>query len=74
MANAVAGLRPGTGQYPPCLNLGSLSQCCTSDLKPPTLSCIPIVDSGRAPVGIISWRDILKSLLSPDGRPAKNQQ
>ncbi|WP_372983151.1 CBS domain-containing protein [Marinobacter sediminum] len=39
-----------------------------------TLSCIPIVDSGRAPVGIISWRDILKSLLSQDGRPAKNQQ
>ncbi len=26
------------------------------------ISCIPIVDAARRPVGIVSWRDILKSL------------
>ena len=26
------------------------------------ISCIPIVDKGRRPVGILSWRDVLKAL------------
>lgn len=26
------------------------------------ISCIPIVDDGRKPVGVISWRDIIKTL------------
>jgi acetoin utilization protein AcuB len=26
------------------------------------ISCIPVVDDGRKPVGIVSWRDVLKSL------------
>ncbi|WP_082793705.1 CBS domain-containing protein [Zhongshania aliphaticivorans] len=26
------------------------------------ISCIPIVDSEEAPVGIISWRDIMREL------------
>ncbi len=28
------------------------------------ISCIPIVDDGRKPIGILSWRDILKVLAS----------
>jgi acetoin utilization protein AcuB len=28
------------------------------------ISCIPVVDDGFKPVGIISWRDILKALKS----------
>ncbi len=40
------------------------------------ISCIPVVDDGRKPVGIISWRDILKALESNRGKhPNKaNQQ
>ncbi|TSA54049.1 MAG: CBS domain-containing protein [Planctomycetaceae bacterium] len=40
------------------------------------LSCIPVVDDGCKPVGIISWRDILKALESlRSNRPDKaNQQ
>lgn len=26
------------------------------------ISCIPVIDDERAPVGIVSWRDILKAL------------
>lgn len=29
------------------------------------ISCIPIVDEQFRPVGIVSWRDILKTLLPP---------
>jgi acetoin utilization protein AcuB len=29
------------------------------------ISCIPIVDDAFRPVGIVSWRDILKSLPAP---------
>jgi acetoin utilization protein AcuB len=32
------------------------------------ISCIPIVDDERKPVGIVSWRDVLKSLA--DGSKA----
>jgi acetoin utilization protein AcuB len=32
------------------------------------ISCIPIVDDDRKPVGIVSWRDVLKSLA--DGSKA----
>jgi acetoin utilization protein AcuB len=28
------------------------------------ISCIPIVDDGFKPVGILSWRDVMKSLLT----------
>ncbi len=28
------------------------------------ISCIPIVDNERKPIGILSWRDILKALAS----------
>ncbi|HID82575.1 MAG TPA: CBS domain-containing protein [Chromatiales bacterium] len=28
------------------------------------ISCIPVVDDGRKPIGILSWRDILKALAS----------
>ncbi len=28
------------------------------------ISCIPIIDDGRKPIGILSWRDILKALVS----------
>lgn len=40
------------------------------------ISCIPVVDDGCKPVGIISWRDILKALGSNRGNhPNKaNQQ
>jgi acetoin utilization protein AcuB len=31
------------------------------------ISCIPIVDAGNRPVGIVSWRDILKAIHA--GRP-----
>jgi acetoin utilization protein AcuB len=31
------------------------------------ISCIPIVDQALKPVGILSWRDVLKTLL-----PAQN--
>ncbi|WP_159820184.1 CBS domain-containing protein [Colwellia sp. 20A7] len=29
------------------------------------ISCIPVVDSSNIPVGIISWRDILKTIKKP---------
>jgi acetoin utilization protein AcuB len=29
------------------------------------ISCIPIVDHENRPVGIVSWRDVLKSLRAP---------
>jgi acetoin utilization protein AcuB len=29
------------------------------------ISCIPIVDDEFRPVGIVSWRDVLKSLAAP---------
>jgi acetoin utilization protein AcuB len=29
------------------------------------ISCIPVVDSNNSPVGIISWRDILKTIKKP---------
>ena len=32
------------------------------------ISCIPIVDDGRIPIGILSWRDILKALASNRGK------
>ncbi len=32
------------------------------------ISCIPVVDTERKPVGIISWRDILKALESNRGK------
>jgi acetoin utilization protein AcuB len=40
------------------------------------ISCLPVVDDERKPVGIISWRDILKALESSRGKhPNKaNQQ
>jgi len=40
------------------------------------ISCVPIVDDGFRPIGIISWRDILKTLDSDRGNhPNKaNQQ
>jgi acetoin utilization protein AcuB len=28
------------------------------------ISCIPVVDDERKPVGIVSWRDVLKSLVN----------
>ena len=28
------------------------------------ISCIPIIDGARKPVGILSWRDVLKALLA----------
>jgi acetoin utilization protein AcuB len=32
------------------------------------ISCIPIIDETLKPVGILSWRDVLKALLA--GQPA----
>ncbi len=32
------------------------------------ISCIPVVDEDRIPVGIISWRDIFKALESKRGK------
>jgi len=29
------------------------------------ISCIPVVDSKNKPIGIISWRDILKTIKKP---------
>jgi len=29
------------------------------------ISCIPIVDEGARPIGLVSWRDILKALTAP---------
>jgi acetoin utilization protein AcuB len=31
------------------------------------ISCIPIVDDDFKPVGILSWRDVLRALLPPQG-------
>jgi len=28
------------------------------------ISCIPVVDNDRIPVGIVSWRDVLKALVA----------
>ncbi len=33
------------------------------------ISCIPVVNAANKPVGIVSWRDILKSLSRPDPLP-----
>lgn len=33
------------------------------------VSCIPIVDQALKPVGILSWRDVLKTLLVPRDAP-----
>ena len=35
------------------------------------VSCIPIVDETEKPLGIVSWRDILR-LLSPDAEESEN--
>ena len=35
------------------------------------ISCIPIVDKGFRAVGIVSWRDILKSLPGSAGAPGR---
>jgi len=32
------------------------------------ISCIPVVDDGFKPIGMISWRDILKALESTQGK------
>ena len=29
-----------------------------------SISCLPIVDEGFKPVGIVSWRDVMKALLT----------
>src|ERR1700722_5078496 len=34
------------------------------------ISCIPIIDEGLKPVGILSWRDILKTLLAAQNEGA----
>jgi len=34
------------------------------------ISCVPVVDDEFKPVGIISWRDILKALESDRGNPS----
>lgn len=31
------------------------------------VSCIPVVDTGFRPVGIVTWRDVLKSLPASSG-------
>ena len=40
------------------------------------ISCIPVIDNERKPIGIISWRDILKAFSSLQGKPPNkaNQQ
>jgi len=35
------------------------------------ISCIPVVDGENRPVGILSWRDILKWIWTDGGIPAK---
>ncbi len=35
-----------------------------------SISCIPVVDEDEAPVGILSWRDILKAIKKPKSPPA----
>jgi acetoin utilization protein AcuB len=35
------------------------------------VSCIPIVDGGFSAVGIVSWRDILRSLAESNSAPAE---
>lgn len=37
------------------------------------ISCIPVVDDENKPVGIISWRDILKELESNRGKQPDNK-
>lgn len=36
------------------------------------ISCIPVVDDENRPLGIISWRDILKALESNQGKHPNN--
>ena len=37
------------------------------------ISCIPIVDHEKKPIGIITWRDILKALMSARGKHTNNE-
>ncbi len=34
------------------------------------ISCIPVVDADGRPVGIVSWRDVLKLIKRPAAKPA----
>ncbi|MEO6799234.1 MAG: CBS domain-containing protein [Rhodanobacter sp.] len=34
------------------------------------ISCIPVVDKASRPVGILSWRDVLRSAAAPPSRDA----
>ena len=36
------------------------------------ISCIPVINDEHKPVGIISWRDILKTIESNRGKPSNN--
>ena len=36
------------------------------------ISCIPVVDGNNIPVGIISWRDILKAIKNPKPKESLN--
>ena len=35
------------------------------------ISCLPVVDGENRPIGILSWRDILKWIWTEGGIPAK---
>ena len=37
------------------------------------ISCLPIVDKDFRPIGIVSWRDIFKSLLGHQNRPVESR-
>jgi acetoin utilization protein AcuB len=38
------------------------------------ISCIPIIDEQRRPIGIVSWRDILRKIEQNHNRKLKNNE
>lgn len=49
-----------------CLELGATVVSAVSLFNANTVSCIPVIDSFGCPVGIVSWRDIMKRLILDD--------
>ena len=35
------------------------------------ISCLPVVDADMKPVGIVTWRDVLRFVVSEDGGPPR---
>ncbi|OEU73261.1 MAG: CBS domain-containing protein [Desulfuromonadales bacterium C00003068] len=51
---------------PTCLMLGATVVDAVSLFNANTVTCIPVIDILSRPVGIVSWRDIMKRLILDD--------